>query len=441
MNSVDIDAGQIAGWVRDARGRTFELVEDLTDEKLRVPLLEIVNPFLWEIGHVAWFQEHWVLRHVARTPPLLDGVGALYDSAAVQHDTRWDLALPTRDETREYMTAVRESVLSRLGDGDLGERETYFNLLSVFHEDMHGEAFMYMRQTLGYPMPSLTGCAFDAGRAGKAARPEGDAEVPGGMLDLGTTPNAPFVFDNEQWAHPVEIEPFAIARTPVTQGEFAAFVDDGGYRRRELWCDEGWRWRESADAEQPVYFFRGGDGESRWQRRHFDRLFPLEPDRPVIHVNGYEADAYCRWAGRRLPTEPEWEAAAAAEPTATGDRLAARKRRYPWGHEPPDPARANLDARTMDTVGVGALPAGDSAFGCRQMLGNVWEWTDSVFRPYPGFEPGPYKEYSEPWFEKRKVLRGGAWATRSRMIQNTYRNYFPPDRRDVFAGFRTCRLR
>ncbi len=137
----------------------------------------------------------------------------------------------------------------------------------------------------------------------------------------------------------------------------------------------------------------------------------------------------------------EWEAAAACEPQATGDCLALRKRRSPWGDLPPDPTRANLDARTMDTVEVGALAAGDSAFGCRQMLGNVWEWTDTVFGPYPGFEPGPYKEYSEPWFGTRRVLRGGAWATRSRMVDNTYRNYFPPERRDVLAGFRTCRAR
>ena len=437
MSSIDIGAEQIAGWVRDARRRTFEMVQDLPDDRLRVPLLEIVNPFLWEIGHIAWFQERWVLRHVAEAAPLIAGAEALYDSTAVAHDTRWDLALPTRDETRDYMTAVRDSVLSRLGHHDPGKRETYFNLLAVFHEDMHAEAFMYMRQTLGYPMPSLTDCAFDAGQGESLPGPEGDAEVPGGSLSLGAAPDAAFVFDNEQWAHEVEIEPFAIARAPVTEEQFAGFVDDGGYRRRELWCDEGWRWREAAGAEHPVHFLR--DGEGCWQRRHFDRKHPLEPDRPVIHVNWFEANAYCRWAGRRLPTEREWEVAAACEPASTGDRLAPGKRRYPWGDLPPDPTRTNLDARAMDTVDVGALPAGDSAFGCRQMLGNVWEWTDSVFGPYPGFEPGPYKEYSEPWFGTRRVLRGGAWATRSRMVGNTYRNFFPPDRRDVFAGFRTCR--
>ena len=437
MSSSDINPDQLAGWVRDARARTLEIFDDLTDEQLRVPQLEILNPFLWEIGHIAWFQEHWVLRHAAGADPLLATGDALYDSSAVHHDTRWDLALPTREQTLDYVHAVRDRVLSRLGEAELGQPEAYFNQLSVFHEDMHDEAFLYMRQTLGYPMPRLTGCSVDPGRAATTDLADGDAEVPGGTLELGGSRDAPFVFDNEQWAHAVEIEPFAIARTPVTQGQFAEFADDGGYQRRELWSDEGWRWRDGAGAEHPIRFVRDGRG---WQRRHYDRPRPLELNRPVVHVNAYEAEAYCRWAGRRLPTEAEWEAAAACEPSDGGDRLGSRKRRYPWGDRAPDPTLANLDARVGDTVDVGALPEGDSAFGCRQMLGNVWEWTSSVFGPYPGFEPGPYKEYSQPWFGTRWVLRGGAWATRSRMVTNTYRNFYPPNRCDVFAGFRTCRL-
>ncbi len=234
----------------------------------------------------------------------------------------------------------------------------------------------------------------------------------------------------------MEVGPFAIARAPVTQAEFAAFVDDGGYRRRELWSEDGWAWREQARAEHPVYWRRDAGA---WLRRDFDEWRALEPHRPVIHVNWYEADAYCRWAGRRLPTEAEWEAAAASDPGPGGARLSGAKRRFPWGNEPPTPRRANLDWQAMGCLDVGALPAGDSAFGCRQMIGNVWEWTSSTFLPYPGFTPDPYKEYSEPWFGTRKVLRGGCWATRSRMLRNTWRNYFTPDRRDVLAGFRTCR--
>jgi iron(II)-dependent oxidoreductase len=222
----------------------------------------------------------------------------------------------------------------------------------------------------------------------------------------------------------------------VTQSEFARFVEEGGYQRREWWSEEGWRWREVSGAEQPLYWQREAPG--RWLRRAFDRMVPLEPHRPALHVNWHEAEAYCRFAGRRLPTEAEWEMAASAEPTADGQGIRERKRRYPWGDAQPTPVLANLDWCAPGCVDVGALPAGDSAFGCRQMVGNVWEWTSSTFLPYPGFVVDPYKEYSEPWFGTRKVLRGGCWATRSRLIRNTWRNFYTPDRRDVWSGFRTC---
>jgi iron(II)-dependent oxidoreductase len=175
-------------------------------------------------------------------------------------------------------------------------------------------------------------------------------------------------------------------------------------------------------------------------RRNFDEWVELDERLPVIHVNWYEANAYCHWSGRRLPTEAEWEMAAGWEPTAGGRGITTRKRRYPWGNDSPRPDLANLDWRAIGCIPVDALPAGDSAFGCRQMIGNVWEWTASDFKPYPGFVAGPYREYSEPWFGDHKVLRGGCWVTRSRLIHNTYRNFYPPDRRDVWAGFRTCAL-
>ena len=244
------------------------------------------------------------------------------------------------------------------------------------------------------------------------------------------------MFDNEKWAHPAVIRPFRIALAPVTNVEFAAFVEDKGYLRREWWRDEGWLWREQARAEHPLYWQREAGG--RWYRRRYDELVPLEEHHPVIHVNWYEAEAYCRWAGRRLPTEAEWEVAASAEPSRDRRTVGGRKRTFPWGEDPPSPTVANLDACAGGCIGVGALAAGDSAFGCRQMIGNVWEWTNTTFGPYPGFVPDPYKEYSEPWFGTRRVLRGGCWATRSRLIRNTWRNFYTPDRRDVLAGFRTC---
>jgi gamma-glutamyl hercynylcysteine S-oxide synthase len=458
-----ISSDQLAAAVHDARERTLALVLDLLDDQLMGPRLAIVNPLRWEIGHIAWFQEKWVLRHLAGQPSLLAEADALYDSMAIPHDTRWDLPLLSREATLGYLRDVRDAVLKQLSGRELSPEEVYFNLLAVFHEDMHTEAFTYTRQTLGYPPPG----GFRADRAGneEGGGPlPGDVNVPGGTFLLGATPAEPFVFDNEKWAHPVEVAPFAIARAPVTQAEFARFVEAGGYQRREWWSDEGWQWRQSANTEGPVYWRREPDGS--WSRRDFDRWTPLEPHRPVLHVNWHEADAYCRWAGRRLPTEAEWEMAAAWDP-ATG-----HKRRYPWGDDPPTPQRANLDwgwavvsreslvvskdgtasaSRTTDDLqlsthhspaclDVGALAAGDSAVGCRQMIGNVWEWTASDFLPFAGFAADPYKDYSQPWFGTRKVLRGGCWATSARIARPAYRNFFTPDRNDVFAGFRTCAM-
>jgi len=458
-----MSASALIHLLTDARKRTLELVADLTDEQMIGPRLSIVNPPLWEIGHVAWFQEFWVLRHFRKEKPLIEGADAFYNSAEVIHDSRWELALPLREKTLEYMRTVLDRVIECLGHRSPTEEEVYFHLLVTFHEDMHDEAITYTRQTLAYPPPKLSQAPdekFKGDTAGGAL--PGDVEIPGGTFMVGATPDLQFVFDNEKWAHPVTVKPFRIARAPVTNGEFAAFVEDGGYRRRELWSEEGWRWLESGGApqlersfskffkreqeyifgsssgkaEHPVYWKRESGG--RWLQRVFDSFVPLNEQLPVIHVNWYEAQAYCRWAGRRLPTEAEWEMAASAEPTPDGRGITGRKRIFPWGDEPPTPERANLDSRAMGLLEVGALPAGDSASGCRQMIGNVWEWCADPFWGYPGFVRDPYQEYSEPWFGDHKVLRGGTWTTRSRLIRNTWRNFYTPDRRDVWCGFRTC---
>ena len=421
------NAARLAAWVADARRRTLELVEDLTEEQLRVPQLETINPPLWELGHLAWFQERWVLRHAHGRPPLRADADALYDSAAVAHDTRWDRPLPGRRETLAYLRDVQAHVLDLLGGREPSPGMAYFVQLAVFHEDMHGEAFAYTRQTLGQAAPAFCRPAL-AGGAGEGPL-TGDVVVPGGTFLLGAERGEGFVFDNEKWAHPVEVRPFAVARAPVTQAEFAAFVDEGGYARREFWDEAGWRWRTAAEARGPIYWRRAGGG---WERRDFDRWLPLEPQLPVCHVNWHEARAYCRWAGRRLPTEVEWEMAAA------DTILSGRKRRFPWGDDPPSPDLANLDGAAGGRVEVGAFAAGDSAWGCRQLLGNVWEWTADDFLPYPDFKPDPYQEYSQPWFGTHKVLRGGCWLTRGRLLRNTWRNFYTPDRRDVWAGFRTC---
>ena len=421
-------ARDLALWVKDAREKTLALVSDLADEQLIGPKLPIVNPLLWEIGHVAWFQERWVLRHANGRAPIRPDADLLYDSTNVPHDTRWDLPLPGREQTLAYMSAVSDHILERLENREPDPTERYFILLSVFHEDMHTEAFTATRQILGYPPPRL-----GEGRPPPGGPLRCDVDIRGGMFALGATADEPFVFDNEKWAHPVEVAPFTIARAAVTQAEFAAFINAGGYSRESFWSPAGWEWREKTGARNPVYWRQ--TGSNAWERRDFDRWVPLEEHRPVININWHEAEAYCRWGRRRLPTEAEWEMAASLQPNTSGS-----KRRFPWGNAPPIAAFAHLNWDGGGCAEVGAMPASDSAFGCRQMFGNVWEWTASDFLPYPSFVADPYKEYSQPWFGTHKVLRGGCWATRGRLLRNTWRNFYEPHRHDVWAGFRTCAL-
>jgi len=418
-------AAELLACLRDARERSLLLIEDLDDAQWLGPTLPIVNPPRWEIGHVAWFQEHWVLRHLRGLPSFRADADELYDSSEVAHDSRWRLRLPDRRATLDYAAGVLEQVSRRLADArELDADERYFHLLALFHEDMHGEAFAYSRQTLGYSPPAIPPAIFGGEPLAGGPRP-GDVEVPGGTWLLGAKPDpdAGFVFDNEQWAHEVEIAPFRIARAPVTQAEFLAFVEDKGYERRELWTEEGWRWKCEARALHPFHWRR--DSAQGWMRRRYDAWVPLDAHRPAHCVNAHEADAWCRWARRRLPTEAEWECASGPA-------------RFPWGDSPPTPERALLDLRAVEPCEVGAHAAGDSPHGLRQMIGNVWEWTATTFAPYPGFAPGPYRDYSQPWFGTHRVLRGGSFATRSRLLRRTWRNFFTPDRRDVLAGFRTC---
>ena len=424
-------AEELAAQLLDARSCTRRLTDDLSTQQLMGPMLPIVNPILWEIGHVGWFHEYWTLRHAQREAPILVRADALWNSSTVAHATRWELDLPDRKGVFGYMADVLSRQVDRLAGG-VALPACYFYDLSIRHEDMHVEALAYTRQTLGYARPQGLGDpATD--RAGALA---GDVDVPGGKWQLGSTPADGFVFDNEKWAHAVEVAPFRIAKAPVTNAEFAAFIAEGGYRRREFWSAPGWEWRERARAEHPVYWINN-EGDS-WTWRNHDKVEVLAPHAPVTFVNWYEAQGYCHWAKRRLPTEAEWEAAAIGEPSADGSRLATIKRRWPWGDAGPSPERANLGFAFDAPLDVAACAAGDSAFGCRQMIGNVWEWTASDFVSFPGFAADPYEDYSQPWFHTRKVLRGGSFASSARLARPLYRNFFTPERNDVIAGFRTC---
>jgi iron(II)-dependent oxidoreductase len=254
--------------------------------------------------------------------------------------------------------------------------------------------------------------------------------IPAGPFDLGVATGAPrFSYDNERPAHRVDVPAFRIGRTPVTNATYLSFAEGGGYERREWWSDEGWSWKEDYDIARP-----GGwtaDLRSEWRA---GRLEPLDPQRPVVHVSWFEADAFARAHGARLPTEAEWEKA------ATWDQERGARRSFPWGEDPCSPARANLDGAAYGAAQAGAFPDGAAASGCLGMIGDVWEWTASPFTGYPGFAAHPYREYSEVFFgEEHRVLRGGSWATSSRVASATFRNWDFPQRRQIFAGFRLAR--
>jgi gamma-glutamyl hercynylcysteine S-oxide synthase len=331
----------LADKLRAAREHTRRLTDDLAGERELGPKLAIVNPPRWEVGHVGWFQEFWCLRGGSeQAATILPNADALYNSATVPHATRWTLPLPSYADTIAYRDQVLERVISRVEEAD-----PYFVELALRHELMHAEAFHYTRQTLGYPAPDAAG----------SVSAEGDLEYPGGVFRLGAKPGDGFAFDNEKWSHPLVLEPFRMARRPVTYGEYRKF-------REPLYCKDG-------------------------KVRRFERWIPIPDDEPVRHVSWHDATAYCTWAGRRLPTEAEWEFAALA--------------------------------------GL-------------ENVGHVWEWTSSTFLPYPGFVRDPYKEYSEPWFGTHKVLRGSSFATPPGVAHARFRNFYTPERADMFVGFRTC---
>ena len=414
----------------DARNVELELLDGLADSQMLGQKGHFLEPPIWEMGHVGWFQEYWLLRHLGGAPTILPGSDAIYDSFNVSYRLRWDHRYPSRRESLEYISEVLKRSIGRLDGREPTDQETYFYTLAALHEDMHAENLTLILQTLGHAQPRLS--SFDRATANppidEAYQPH-DVEVPGATFMLGAAQSEPFVFDNEKWAHPVLVKPFRIAATPVTNGQFQAFVDDGGYRRREVWSARGWDWRRRAEITQPLFWVSQGP---QWLERVFDRLVPLRPWHPAACLSWFEAEAFCKWAGRRLPTEAEWEMAASFAPQS------GHQRRFPWGDTPPTPEQANLDYRAGGTIDVRALPAGDSALGCRQMIGNVWEWVADTFAPYPGFVCDPYKEYSQPYFGTKKVLKGGCWATRTRLIRNSWRNFYMRQRRNIFAGFRTC---
>ena len=430
-----LTVSEISSLLTEARERTLLLTAALSDEDLRLQHDPLMSPIVWDLGHIGHFEDIWLRENLRSADTGSEGLRGIYNPFDNPRAARGSLALPSLTESRRYLGDVRRAVLEELDRVDLsgGTRllEGGFVYRMVLqHEYQHNETILQtlqLKRGEKWPPPrQLTSprVAPDAPPAGEMVR------FPGGPVILGTDDRSA-AYDNERPAHRVDMPPFWIDVHPVTNGEYAAFVRDGGYAHPEHWSNEGWAWREAAGLIGPKYWSES-DGEVH--ERFMDQTLELDMDRPVSHVCYWEAQAYARWAGRRLPTEYEWETAASWDPDSDTPRV------YPWGDDPPTPTRSNLDALLFETTAVGSYPSGQSALGCWDMLGNVWEWTSSDFRSWPGYETFPYPEYSEIFFgDEYKILRGGAWATRFGAIRNTYRNWDYPIRRQIFNGFRCAR--
>jgi gamma-glutamyl hercynylcysteine S-oxide synthase len=410
--------------VRDlerARERTLGLT-DLDDPTLLAQYDPLMSPLVWDLAHIGQQEELWLLRggDLARPGMLAPDVDSLYDAFKHRRADRPSLPLLPPVEARAYDHEVRGRVL------DLLERTPEEDLFTagmvVQHEDMHDETMLATLQLRHGPPVLIARRELPRGRAIADDR----VFVPGGPFVLGVDAvSEPFSLDNERPAHTVDVAPFWIGRVPVSNRQWSEFVADGGYRRADLWSARGWEHRVAAGLERPKFWMPDGT------RLRFGVQEDVPPDEPVQHVDYFEAEAFARWAGARLPTEIEWEKACAWDPDARA------RRAWPWGSAPPTPDLANLGGHGLQPAPVGAYPSGASAYGAEQMIGDVWEWTSSDFAPWPGFAAMIYRRYSEPFFGgDYKVLRGGSWAVAPSAIRPSFRNWDHPIRRQIFTGLR-----
>ncbi len=387
----------------DARERTLALVEPVSQDDLDRVHSPLMSPLVWDLGHIAAFEDLWLCVRAGGLEPLRPDLMEVYDASETPRAERGDIPYLRRDDALEYLEQVRERALGMLAGADLSPGSDRLNAngfvwdLLIQHEHQHNET---MLQTLQLAAPGVVDPKAIRGsrRVGASGGPatDGPAIVDGGVVEIGDAGRG-FAYDNERPRHRVELEGFAIDRAPVTNGEYAEFVADGGYERRELWTEAGWAWRDAEQVERPLYWTTDG------RERRFDLIEPRDDRLPVMHVSCFEAEAYARWAGGRLPTEFEWERAATL---LDGDR----------GH--------------LDQLDFGPGPAGP-------FVGDCWEWTASEFAGYPGFRAFPYPEYSEVFFNSGyRVLRGASWATRPSVARATFRNWDHPQRRQIFSGFR-----
>ncbi len=433
----------IEGLIRTTRVRTQQLVEELEAEAAEGQHSELMSPIVWDLGHVANFEERWLVRALDRSSGLDDALAAAvevveeadrtFDPRETPRRRRGDLELPTFGAALEQMAAVRRKVQATLRKVPLDPAhpllaDGYVYSMVAQHEAVHLET---MLQAIQLRPDLMFGPAEELPVPPRPARSptEHMILVPAGAFVLGTD-GREREYDNERPAHELTLDAYRIGAAPVTNGEYLEFMNAGGYRDESWWCEAGRAWLKEADARAPKHWLRLDD---IWMLRSFGRIKRLDPERPVMHVSWYEASAYARWAGKRLPTEAEWEKAASWNPAL------CVARRCPWGDAAPSVELGNFDLRFFEPMPVGSYPRGRSFYGCHQMLGDVWEWTSSTFDGYPGFEAFPYDEYSKIFFgDEYRVLRGGSWAMSSVATRNTLRNWDYPQRRQIFAGFRVA---
>jgi len=415
-----------------ARARTGGLTDCVDEADLTRQHSPLMSPLVWDLAHVANQEELWLLRGVGGLEPMHPEIDPLYDAFEHPRSKRPSLPLLTPGEARSYAGNVRGRVLDLLDrvsftGGPLVDQGFVFGMIAQ-HEQQHDETMLATHQ-LRRGSPVLA--APPPGSApGDVLRLPAEVLVPGGPFTMGTS-TEPWALDNERPAHVVDVPAFYLDATPVTNAAYAEFIADGGYLQERWWTRSGWEHRRRAGLEAPLFWQQDG---GQWLRRRFGVTEPVPPAEPVMHVCWHEADAYARWASRRLPTEAEWEKAARHDPAS------GRSLRYPWGDADPSPARANLGQRHLQPAPAGSYSDGAAPSGARQLIGDVWEWTASDFLPYPGFVAWPYKEYSQVFFgSEYKVLRGGAFSADPVACRGTFRNWDYPIRRQIFSGFRTAR--
>ncbi|WP_206788220.1 ergothioneine biosynthesis protein EgtB [Amycolatopsis sp. MtRt-6] len=413
-----------------ARARSVALTDAVDDEDLVRQHSKLMSPLVWDLAHIGVQEELWLVRDVGGREPLRPDIDDIYDAFQHARADRPELPLLGPAEARAYVKQVREKAFDVLEHAPmegrrLTEQAFAFGMITQ-HEQQHDETMLATHQ-LRKGDPVLHAPEPPPARSGTLPR---EVLVPGGAFTMGTSAE-PWALDNERPAHEIAVEAFWMDTVPVTCGAYVAFLDGGGYDDRQWWSPAGWAYRQDNGITAPRFWKREQDG---WWRTRFGVYERIPADEPVVHVSYYEAEAYAAWAGRRLPTEAEWEKAARFDP-ATG-----RSRRFPWGDGEPAAEHANLGQRHLRPAPVGAYPAGASPTGVHQLIGDVWEWTSTDFHGYPGFAAFPYREYSEVFFgPEYKVLRGGSFGTDSAAIRGTFRNWDYPIRRQIFAGFRTAR--